>query len=75
MYLRYSTEYMDQGAFIWSGIQSILPETLEYLSDMFLVIPEVVRVNEDVIEVADNGDVQEVQENVIHKMLKGGQSI
>jgi hypothetical protein len=32
----------------------------EYLSDMFLVIPRVVGVNEDVIEVADNGDVQEV---------------
>ena len=42
---------------------------------MFLVVIGIVRVDENVVEVYDYGDVEEVGEDVVHEMLKSCQSV
>ena len=52
--------------------ETVLPEPLEYLSDMFDVLFRVLRVDEDVVEVDDHERVEEVGEDVVHEVLESG---
>ena len=46
-----------ESALVKSGVQSIDPELLKYLSDMFAMVLHVIGVNEDVVQVGDDGDI------------------
>jgi hypothetical protein len=56
-------------AFLWFCIKSMFMESSEYFADVFLVLRDVIGVNEDVIEINDNGHIEHVQKDVIHKVL------
>ena len=55
--------------------ETILPEPLEYLSDMFNMLFQVLGVDEDVIKVDDHEHVKEVREDVVHEVLESGRCI
>src|ERR1700731_1041533 len=55
--------------------ETVLPEPSEYLSDMFNVLFQVLRVDEDVVEVDNHECVKEVGEDVIHEVLESGRCI
>src|SRR5882724_9146880 len=70
MYLRYSQEVawnLHLPAWAKSPLVSV-----EYFLNMGFVLGNVVRIDEDVIQVYDDYDVNHVCENVIHKSLKCG---
>ena len=48
------------------------PEMPENFTNMFGMIGRVGRVDQDVVEVNDDGNIQEVTKNVVHKTLEGG---
>src|SRR3984893_16370784 len=55
--------------------ETILPEPLEYLSDMFDMLFQILGVNKDVVQIHHNIGVKEVRENVIHEVLECGRGI
>ena len=55
--------------------ETVLPEPLEHLSDMFDMLFRVLGVDEDVVEVDDHEHVKEVREDVVHEVLEGGRCI
>src|SRR5882724_542577 len=57
-------------AFVCMGKKSISAESAKYFSDVSLVFGNVVRVDEDVVQIDDDNDVHHVCENVVHKMLE-----
>src|SRR3984893_13253748 len=59
----------------WVQEETILLEPLEYLSDMFNMLFQVLGVDEDVVKVDDHEHVKEVREDVIHEVLEGGGGI
>src|SRR5882724_4598994 len=50
-------------------------ESAEYFPDMFLMLGDIVRINEDVIQIDDDTNVDHVSENVVHKSLEGCGSV
>src|SRR5882724_13483979 len=52
------------------GKKSISAESVKYFSNMSLMFGNVVRVDEDVVQIDDDNDVNHICENVIHKPLK-----
>ena len=58
-------------ALIGSDKESISLESLEYLLNMGLVLRHIVRVDENVVQIDDDGDIDHICKNVIHKSLKG----
>ena len=56
--------------FISTGVQVIFVKALEDLTDMFMVLFHVVRVDEDVIQVDEDTYIENVREDVIHEVLK-----
>src|ERR1700731_3857691 len=52
--------------------ETILLEPLEYPSDMFNVLFQVLGVNEDVVEIDNHEHVKEIGEDVIHEVLESG---
>jgi len=56
-------------------IQSCFLESLQYLFDVALVLCDIIRVDQDVIQVDYHAHIQEVGEHVIHKALEGSWSI
>jgi len=54
------------------GKKSISAEYAEYFPNMGFVLGNVVRVDEDVVQIYDDYDVDHICENVIHKSLKSG---
>src|SRR5882672_3189100 len=57
-------------AFVCMGKKSVSMESAKYFSDVSLVFSNVVRVDEDVIQIADDNDINHVHEDVIHKLLE-----
>jgi hypothetical protein len=62
-------------AFVSSGIETIFSETSEYFLDTFTMEFQIVRVDEDIIQVDNNTDIEHVREDIVHKSLKSGWSI
>src|SRR5467141_20297 len=62
-------------AFVCKGKKSISAESAKYFSDMSLVFGNVVRVDEDVVQIDDDNDVNHIHEDVIHKLLESRWSI
>jgi len=62
-------------AFICMGKKSISVESVENFPNMEFVLGNVVRIDEDVIQIYDDYDVNHTHENVIHKSLKSGRCI
>src|SRR5882672_9192711 len=62
-------------AFVCMGKKSISTESAKYFSDMSLVFGNVVRVDEDVVQIDDDNDINHVREDVIHKPLESCWSI
>jgi len=52
-------------------IQSRFSELLQYLFDMASVLRDIIRVNQDVIQVDYYAHIQEVGEHVVHEVLEG----
>jgi hypothetical protein len=50
-------------------------KSAKHFLDVLLVFFEVVRENENIVEVDQHTLVEEVTENVIHKMLKSSRSV
>jgi hypothetical protein len=59
-----------EGAFFGTAVKSVFPEMSEYFFDMFLVVLNVVRIDEDVIQIHDDCNVEKVREDVVHEMLE-----
>src|SRR5882672_1635292 len=62
-------------AFVCTGKNSISTESAKYFSDMSLVFGNVVRVDEDVVQIDDDNDINHVREDVVHKPLESCWSI
>jgi len=56
----------------WVQEETVLPEPLEYLSDMLDMLFWILGVNEDVVKVHHNIGVKEVGEDVVHEVLECG---
>jgi len=56
--------------FVCMGKKSISVKSAEYFPNMGFVLGNVVRIDEDVIQIYDDYDVNHICENVIHKSLK-----
>src|SRR6266850_5428867 len=52
------------------GKKSVSTESSEYFLNMSFVLRNVVRIDEDVIQIDDDYDVNHIREDVIHKSLK-----
>ena len=48
----------------------VLLESLEYVSNMLLVLVKVIRVYEDIVQVNEDQNVQEIREDIIHRALR-----
>src|SRR5882672_412456 len=57
-------------AFVCTGKKSVGVESAKYFSDVSLVSSNVVRVDEDVVQIDDDNDVNHVREDVVHKPLE-----
>src|SRR5882672_9321573 len=57
-------------AFVCMGKKSISVESLEYFPNMSFMLGNVVRVDEDVVQVDDDYDIDHIHEDGIHKSLK-----
>src|SRR5882672_2527903 len=62
-------------AFVCTGKKSISAESAKYFSDVSLVFGNVVRLDEDVVQIDHDNDVNHVREDVVHKPLESGWSI
>src|SRR5882672_1854356 len=62
-------------AFVCMGKKSISVESAKYFSDVSLVFGNVVRVDEDVVQIDDDYDINHVREDVVHKPLESRWSI
>src|SRR5882672_1844908 len=56
--------------FVCTGKKSVSAESAKYFSDVSLVFCNVVRVDEDVVQIDDDNDINHVREDVIHKPLE-----
>ena len=61
--------------FVCTGKKSISMESVEYFLNMEFVLGNVVRIDEDPIQIFDDYDVDHICEDVIHKSLKSGSCI
>ena len=64
-----------EGTLVSMGVKSVLSESSEHLSDMFLVVINIIGVDQNVVQINENAYIQEIGENVIHKTLKSGRGV
>src|SRR5882672_864234 len=57
-------------AFVCMGKKSISAESVKYFSDVSLVFGNVVRIDEDVVQIDNENDINHVCEDVVHKPLE-----
>src|SRR5467141_1376018 len=62
-------------AFVCTGKKSVSVESAKYFSDVSLMFDNVVRVDEDVVQIDNDYDVNNVREDVVHKPLESRWSI
>jgi len=75
MYPRYSTGSDMELAFVCVSKQSISVEPAKYFLNVSFVFRNVVRIDENVVQIYDDNDVDHIREDVIHKSLKSCWSI
>src|SRR5467141_4468358 len=56
--------------FVCTGKKSVSAESSKYFSDVSLVFGNVVRINEDVVQIDDDNDINHFCEDVVHKPLE-----
>src|SRR5882724_9599605 len=56
--------------FVCMGKKSISVESAKYFSNVSLMFGNVVRVDEDVIQIDDDNDINHIHENIVHKPLE-----
>ena len=61
--------------FVGMGQKSISMESAQYFPDMFLVLGNIVGIDENVVQIHDDTNVKHVSEDVIHKSLEGCGSV
>src|SRR5882724_3799016 len=59
-------------AFVCTGKKSVSAESAEYFPNVEFVLRNIVRIDEDVIQIYDDYDINHIRENVVHKSLKSG---
>ena len=57
-------------AFVCMGKKSVSAESAEYFLNMEFVLRNIVRIDEDVVQIYDDYDINHIRENVVHKSLK-----
>ena len=57
-------------AFVCMGKNSISAESAEYFLNVEFVLRNILRIDEDVVQIYDDYDVNHIHENVVHKSLK-----
>ena len=57
------------------GIEAMLAETAENLTDMFAMFSGVARVDKDIIEIDYNTYIEEVLEDVVHETLESSRGV
>ena len=57
-------------AFVCMGKRSVSMESVEYFLNIGFVLGNVVRIDEDVVQIYDDYDIDHICKNVIHKSLK-----
>src|SRR5882724_668655 len=62
-------------AFVCMGKKSVSMESAKYFSNVSLMFGNVVRVDEDVVQIDDDNDVNHICKDVIHKPLESRWSI
>src|SRR5882724_11861869 len=62
-------------AFVCMGKQSISAEPMKYFLNVSFVFRNVVRIDENVIQIYDDNDINHICEDVVHKSLKSCWSI
>lgn len=62
-------------AFFGFGVQKVVNEALEDLTNVGGVIVGVVGEDQDVVEIDENLDVEEVSEDIVHEVLKCGRGV
>src|SRR5882724_5470374 len=62
-------------AFVCMGKKSISAESMKYFLNVSFVFGNVVRIDENVIQIYDDNDINHIHEDVIHKPLKSCWSI
>src|SRR5882724_73611 len=62
-------------AFVCMGKKSVSVESAEYFLNMEFVLRNIVRIDEDVVQIYDDYDINHIHEDVIHKSLKSGRCI
>ena len=58
-----------------TGKRSVSTESAEYFPNMEFVLGNVVRIDEDVVQIYDDYNIDHIHENVVHKSLKSGRCI
>ena len=58
-----------------SGKKAIFVESMEYLLDMCSMDVNIVRIDEDIVQIDYYANIDHVREDVVHKPLKGGGSV
>ena len=59
-----------EAAFVGLEVKSVLSEMSEYFADMFMMIFGIVREYQNIIKIDNDGNIKEILEDVVHKMLK-----
>src|SRR5882724_9528830 len=72
IYLRYLQEVTWNSHLSAWEKRSVSAESVEYFLNVEFVLRNVVRIDEDVIQIYDDYDVDHICKNVIHKYLKSG---
>jgi len=62
-------------AFVCVGKKSVSAESAEYFPNMKFVLGNIVRIDEDAVQIYDDNDVDHIHENDVHKSLKRGRCI
>jgi len=61
--------------FVFTGKKSISAESAKYFLNVEFVFGNVVRIDEDFIQIYDDYDIDHIHEDVVHKSLKSSRCI
>ena len=62
-------------AFICFGVETVFPQASEQFADVFLMLFEIIGIDEDVIEIDHNAFVKQISKDVVHKPLERGRRV
>lgn len=61
--------------FVCTSIKFIFLKLLENFTDIFAVLSRIVKIDQNVIEVNDNGNIDHIREDIVYETLKSCRSI